>query len=361
MIHVVIGTKAQLIKMAPIMRVMQDRQIKYRYISTGQHRDTMDEILTNFGLPGPDLVLYDGPDITAIPQMLIWSLRIIWKTLIRRKDIFGGDSHGIVLVHGDTFSTLLGGLMAKCAGLKLGHVESGLRSFNLFQPFPEELTRILTFTLTDYFFCPGQWAINNLKKFRGNKIDTQMNTLADSLRFALPIIAQMPDSDIPSGPYGVVTLHRYENVFDKNALQRVVECVELIAEKLPLLFILHKPTKNNLEKFGLIDRLSKNPRIELRPRYDYLRFMRILSSSVFVVSDGGSNQEECFYLGKPVILLRNVSERPEGLGENAVLSKYDPDIIRSFLSDIENFHRTPPIPKQFPSEKIVETCLIFAN
>ncbi len=361
MIHVVIGTKAQLIKMAPIMRVMQDRGIKYRYISTGQHRDTMDEILSNFNLQGPDHCLYDGPDITSIPQMLIWSLKIVWKTITRRRDIFGGDRHGIVLVHGDTFSTLLGAIMAKCASLKVGHVESGLRSFNLLQPFPEELTRILTFALTDYFFCPGQWAIDNLARFRGVKINTQMNTLADSLRFALPIIAKLPDNDIPKGKFGVVTLHRYENVFDRNSMLRVIECVELIAEKMPLLFILHKPTKINLEKFGLMNRLANNARIELRPRYDYLRFMRILASSVFVVSDGGSNQEECYYLGKPVILLRNVSERPEGLGENAILSKYDHGIITDFLSRMDSFQRTPPIAQQHPSEKIVDTCLTYST
>jgi UDP-N-acetylglucosamine 2-epimerase (non-hydrolysing) len=360
MIHVVIGTKAQLIKMAPIMRTMKLRGIKYRYISTGQHRDTMDEILSNFGLPGPDLALYSGVDITSIPQMLKWAFRILWRTLTRRKEIFENDRHGIVLVHGDTFSTLLGAIMGKVAGLKVGHVESGLRSFDLLQPFPEELTRILTFWCSDYYFCPGDWAEQNLKRFRGIKINTGLNTLVDSLRFALPAIESMPDTDLPHRKFGIVTLHRYENVFEKAAISRLVECVERIANRQFLLFILHKPTKNNLEKFGLYERLSQNSNIEMRPRYDYLRFMKLMKAADFVVSDGGSNQEECYYWGKPVLLLRNVSERPEGIGQNAVISRYEPKVIDHFLDNVEKFRFPMPVVDRSPSEKITDACLPYA-
>ena len=149
MIHIIIGTKAQLIKMAPVMKLLEQQGIEYNYISTGQHRETMDDILANFGIKLPDQITYTGKDITSVIQMFTWSVRNIVHTLQNKHAIFRNDTNGIVLVHGDTFSTLLGALMGKIAGLKVGHIESGLRSFNLFHPFTEEITRILTFRLSD--------------------------------------------------------------------------------------------------------------------------------------------------------------------------------------------------------------------
>jgi UDP-N-acetylglucosamine 2-epimerase (non-hydrolysing) len=157
MIHVVLGTKAQLIKMAPVMRRLREREIQYNYIATGQHRDTMHDMLTEFELPPPDVTLYTGPDITKPFQMAKWTASILRRCITSRKEIFGQDKQGIVLVHGDTLSTLLGALAGRLAGLKVGHVESGLRSFHLFDPFPEELTRLLTFRLSHLLFCPGDW------------------------------------------------------------------------------------------------------------------------------------------------------------------------------------------------------------
>ena len=197
MIHVVIGTKAQLIKMAPIMRHLQDRSIEFNYISTGQHRSTMSDIHANFSIRGPDIRLYDGPDITSVLSMVVFGTRILWRTLLHRSAIFRQDGKGIVLVHGDTFSTLLGALMAKVARLNFGHVESGLRSFNLLAPFPEEIIRIATFRLTNYYFCPGAWAIQNIQRRRGIKVNTEANTLSDSLRLAMPIIEDAPESLSP--------------------------------------------------------------------------------------------------------------------------------------------------------------------
>jgi UDP-N-acetylglucosamine 2-epimerase (non-hydrolysing) len=345
--------------MAPIMKEMQKRGIGYNYVSTGQHQETMDEILGNFAIKGPDVRLYEGRDITGIPQMVLWSIRILLKVLFNRKAVFQGDKHGVVLVHGDTFSTLLGALMGKLAGLKVGHVESGLRSFNILQPFPEEIIRLCTFVLADLYFCPGPWAIDNLKKFRGKKVDTKVNTLFDSILAALPAVKAMPDTHVPNYPYGIVTLHRFENFKDAEAVVKVVERVEQIARQHRLLFILHKPTLINLKKHGLYDRIAENPNIELRPRYDYFHFVKLLLSAEFVVSDGGSNQEECYYLGIPVILLRNVTERQEGIGRNVVVSKFDPEIVGAFMREFGKY-RFPFLDQgSSPSGVIVESCLGF--
>ena len=142
-IHIVLGTKAQLVKMAPVMVRLTERGIPYRFIHTGQHQATMSEMLEEFELEQPDVVLYSGRDIVSLPQMALWLLRILFQCLVSRKRVFGEDARGIVLVHGDTFSTLLGALMGRVARLRVGHVESGLRSFDVFHPFPEEITRLL--------------------------------------------------------------------------------------------------------------------------------------------------------------------------------------------------------------------------
>lgn len=358
MIHLVIGTKAQLIKMAPVMCALRDADIPYRYISTGQHHDTMEDILGNFGLKGPDITLYSGPDITSIPKILVWALRILWCTLTDRKRIFANDSNGIVLVHGDTFSTLLGALMAKVAGLKVGHVESGLRSHNLLHPFPEEISRLITFKLSDYYFCPGSWAVENLKNYTGKKINLGSNTLIDALSLATAKVSFI-DVDIPIQPYAIVTLHRFENIFSRDVLTRLVQIVSDIADSKKILFILHKPTLKNLKQYGLYDTLARHPNIELRNRYDYFRFIKLIDSSDFVISDGGSNQEECYYLGKPILLLRQATERQEGLGENCVLSQYNEAIINYFINNFHKYQRKRVRVSITPSQKIVKICQSF--
>ncbi len=364
MIYVIIGTKAQLIKMAPLLAYFQRQGMPYYYISTGQHKATIGDILNNFNLRGPDTVLYDGPDITSVKQMAIWSVKLLWRTLRQKKRIFPSrQENNIVLVHGDTFSTFLGALMGKFAGLKVGHIESGLRSFNWFHPFPEEIIRLLTFKMSDYYFCPGKWALNNLSNEKGVKVDTIHNTLYESLQIAQSAIEHITDVEIPAHIYAVVTLHRYENIYKAEALVRLVNLIERIATNCPLLFILHKPTEINLKKFGLYQRLADNSRIELRPRYDYFRFLKLLNNAHFVVSDGGSNQEECYYLGKPVILLRQFTERKEGLGKNCVLSGYDPQIIDEFLNNIDQYRYSFQYQEEskLPCQIIGEQCLPFTK
>jgi len=359
MIHVIIGTKAQLIKMAPILKTLKMEGINYNYISTGQHKATIDDILANFAIKKPDYVLYDGKDITSVIQMLIWGIKNILKTVLHKKAIFKNDKNGIVLVHGDTFSTLLGAIMGKIGGLKVAHVESGLRSFNLFHPFPEEITRLLTFRLSDYMFCPGEWAQNNVAKYKAIKINTQLNTLYDSLRFALPAIENIAGIDIPKKPYGVVTVHRFENFYNYEAINRIVSIVERISLKHFLVFILHKPTEIKLKKFKLYEVLDNNPNIELRERYDYFKFIKLILEADFVISDGGSNQEECYFLGKPILLLRKATERHEGLSENCVLSQYDPIVIDEFTNNIGAYQHELKQLAFSPSKIIVDNCKTF--
>ena len=277
------------------------------------------------------------------------------KCAVSRRSIFGADRRGIVLVHGDTFSTLLGALLGRVAGLRVGHVESGLRSFDVFHPFPEEITRLLTFRLSHVLYCPGQWAVDNVAGFRREKIDTGVNTLADTVALARSV--PLREDHVPTHPYAVVSLHRYENVFRRARLGQLVEILEEIAETKPCLFILHPPTEKQLRRTGLYERLDANPRIELRPRYTYFDFFALLKGTDFVVTDGGSIQEESSYLGIPCLLLRRATEREEGLGANVVLSRYDRQAIRDFTLDFQAHRQQPSEARKRPSDIIVDSAV----
>lgn len=358
MIHVVLGTKAQLVKMAPVMVELRDRGVAYRYVHTGQHQATMNEMLEEFGLKAPDVVLHRGRDVVSVPQMAAWGAKILWQCLARRREIFGDDPRGIVLVHGDTLSTLLGALMGRVSGLRVGHVESGLRSFRLFHPFPEEITRLLTFRLSDSLYCPGPWALANVARHGSERIDTGCNTLADTLALALRV--ERAREHVPDDEYAIVSLHRYENVFNREGFERLLDVVEELALRRRMLFILHPPTERQIDRLGLRARLEGNPRIELRPRYTYFDFVTLLEGASFVVTDGGSIQEESSYLGLPCLLLREATERQEGLGDNAVLSAFDRGVIRRFSDDPGVHRREPLAAAHQPSKKIVDAALRWA-
>ncbi len=342
------------------MVLLQERSIDYNFIFSGQHQDTIADLRENFGVKEPDVILHKGKDINSIPKMLYWLVKVILVSLFNGRKIWQKDRKGIVLNHGDTFSTLLGSLLAKIYGHKNAHVESGLRSHNIFHPFPEELTRLAVFTLTDIYFAPGDWALKNLERYKGLKVNTQCNTLYD----ALQSISNKPPPmslAIPSEPFAVVTLHRFENLYDRKKLEESIQILTDISETMKLLFILHSPTKRKLEATGLMEKLATNKNIELRPRYDYMNFIALIKKSEYVISDGGSNQEECYYLGKPCMLFRNATERKEGLGENCILSKFKKNEILNFTSNHKSFVR-PSISLEIPpSEIILEKTIKLSN
>ncbi|MBF0102775.1 MAG: UDP-N-acetylglucosamine 2-epimerase [Desulfobacterales bacterium] len=359
MIHIVIGTKAQLIKMAPIMCKLHENNIYYNFIFTSQHLETIDSMLHKFRIKKPDYIMYKGhQDVTSLFQMLRWLISCLYETIQNLSIIFQNDKNGIVLVHGDTFSTLIGAIIGKIAGLQVGHIESGLRSFNIFHPFPEELTRLMVFRLSDYYFCPGNWALNNLMKYRNKKkINIGANTLYDTLNM---VMQEKFEINLPLKPFGIVSIHRYENIFNKHSLLKCIDIIEKISEHYFLLFILHLPTQKQLLRYGMYHRLKNNPNIELRQRYNYADFMYLLTNSDFLVTDGGSNQEECSYLGTPCLLLRKATERIEGLKKNTVISEYNMPLINDFFDNLSKFKTEPINLIHSPSEKIIEICKDFA-
>ena len=155
MITCIIGTRAQLVKMAPVIIEIEKRLLPFQIIMTGQHKNTMQTLLDDFGIQTLPQNLEPPREVSSIPRMIFWFPRLFIKMLWKRK-LFQGDGKtgSWILVHGDTLSTLLGAGVGKFTQCKVAHIESGLRSRHFFNPFPEEITRLLVFYLGDIGFCP---------------------------------------------------------------------------------------------------------------------------------------------------------------------------------------------------------------
>jgi UDP-N-acetylglucosamine 2-epimerase (non-hydrolysing) len=324
-----VGTKAQFIKTAPILRELDSRGIPYRLVYTGQHSETFDVLEAAFGTRKPDDILVPDFEAATHGRFASWSIRY-WAAVLGR--IASGKWKGlrIGLVHGDTASTLFGAVAIRLAGGRVGHVEAGLRSPRLMEPFPEELIRRAVSRLSYWHFVPDSIAAENLHKVRGQVIDTGGNTLRDALMMSLGRI------DLPthggSGGYAVASIHRSENLASKATFDLLMEEVIKATVRLPVQFVVHPATRAKILASGWLPRLQQQPQLELVERMDYPEFVRLLVGSRFLLTDGGSNQEEAAMLGLPTLLLRRATERPDGLGGNVELSGLGRSAIRAFVA-----------------------------
>ncbi len=352
-IAVVIGTRAQLVKTGPVMVELQRRDIPYEFVYTNQHKDTFDDIRKNFGIKSPDKMFFTNQSETkTMGKIWGWFLKAMFRIFTSPKSLLS-TSRGIVIVHGDTNSAWMGALLGKLRRNKVMHLESGLRSFNIFKPFPEEINRLITFQLADVYAAPNKWALNNLKRYKGVKLDTRNNTQYDAMKIALRHKDELPDI-IYGEKYAVAALHRYESVFRKDKLTRLVEIVEEIANEMKVVFILYPVTEKRLIKYGLLSRLEENPNIRLQERLPFFEFIKLQYESEFVCADGGSIQEELSYMGKPTLILRDVTERVEGLGRTTVLSKFDPNVISDFIKNYKKYEKPPLKEDNYPSKIVVD-------
>ncbi len=361
MIHIFIGTKAQFIKMAPILKELEKRKTAYNLIDSGQHAEISRELVKVFGLRQPDVYLRRGQgDIISLKEALGWVLRWGLSAIFRpkgvRRQLFRGQG-GICLIHGDTLSTLLALFLAKRAGVRVAHVEAGLRSYNIWHPFPEELFRLITMYRADVLFAPSQWAYDNLvrMKVKGKIVNVKGNTIADTIRYAL---AQNIKPQISAGDYVLVTTHRLETIYSRNRLTQLVEVLLEISAKYKLIFLMHKPTQKQLEMWSLLKKLEDNPQIQLRRLQGYFDFLQLLRGCRFVITDGGTIQEESYHLDVPCLVMRKKTERQEGLGENVYLAEFNRERINYFYRNYPQFKRGgEPCQGISPSQLIVNEIL----
>lgn len=313
----VVGTRAQLVKMAPVLRCAQRMGLPFRIWFSGQHGESMSDLLDDFGLEVDDRYCGAFGERASVLSLLGWlpgALRECVRFLRRAQ--LDSDRKPLVVVHGDTLSALVGAVAARWLGASVAHVESGLSSGSVLTPFPEEAIRRLIFRLSHIAYCPNPGAEQVMRRFpRVEVVNTHGNTIVDALRF---VLREAPARDVP-GAYVVLSVHRFENIYSSERLAQIVGWIQEIAASHHVWFVLHPATSKRLEKGGWLQLLQDHPAVTLSPRLPYSRFVTLLQGASVVVSDGGSNQEELSCLGVPTLLLRTRSERPDGLGRNVIL------------------------------------------
>ena len=356
MIHVFIGTKAQYIKLSPLLRLMRSAGVPHRLIDSGQHAGISASMRAELGVPEPDVRLGGDLDVDSVPQALRWTLGVA-RGLVSgarlRREVFAGLS-GVCVVHGDTPTTLLSALMAKRAGLAVAHVEAGLRTHRWLHPFPEEIIRVAVGRLADVLFAPDPAAAANLARtgVKGRVVVSSGNTVLESVRAAAADAeGDQAGVGVGSGP-AVVTMHRVENLHRRPRLRGLVDLAAGLARYGPVRWVLHGPTERALAG-GLGDRLA-DAGVELTGLVPHDRFLALLAAAPFVITDGGSIQEECALLGTPTLLWRDRTDRADGLGRNVVLSRYDPAVVEDFLADPDRLRRPARIPEVSPSAEILD-------
>ncbi|MEA1974079.1 MAG: UDP-N-acetylglucosamine 2-epimerase (non-hydrolyzing) [Bacillota bacterium] len=315
-IMTIFGTRPEAIKMAPVIKVLKKDPLTDLCICvTAQHREMLDQVLDKFNLV-PDYDL----DIMEENQSLS---KITSKILLGLEEILKKERPNMILVHGDTTTTLSATLSAFYNGIDIGHVEAGLRSGDLYSPYPEEANRALTGRLANLHFSPTEGNIRNLinENIDKSKIVRTGNTVIDVLLSVVKTDYVFEDKILNNIDYKnkkvvLLTTHRRENLGApmESIFKATKKLVEL-NEDVELIFPMHLNPKIRLlaRKY-----LSGNDRIHLIEPLDYEPFANLMSKSYLILTDSGGIQEEAPALGKPVLVLRTETERPEALEANTV-------------------------------------------
>jgi UDP-N-acetylglucosamine 2-epimerase (non-hydrolysing) len=360
MIAFVYGTTGELIKLAPVLRRLEQSGTPFLQLSTGQQVEQLPTMLEDFGLPPIDLWLargHRGADLEKPRQIPLWFAAVSAGVVRRRAEIVRSlrrDGPSLVIVHGDTMTTLAGAALGRLLRVPVAHIEAGMRSGDWRNPFPEELNRKGTAKLARIHFAPGARAVANLRRerVRGEIVDTGFNTIADNLR-DVPAEAP-PGIPVPAEPFGLVSLHRQELLYNAEALGAVLRTLgESARERTPLLFVDHSITGAAVDAAGLGELFDAERFVRI-PRQRYFRFLTLLKKSSFLVTDSGGSQEECAFLGHPCLIHRAVTEHDTGLDGSVMLSRMDLAEVRGFLADPERFRVEPPAIATRPSDRVVE-------
>jgi len=365
-IAIVIGTRAEFIKTFPVMLEFQRRKVPYYFIHTGQHN--LGELCKMFSVKKPNIILTKEPNKSSKfnarqGKAILWNIKLVGRI---RKELKTLKNLEYVLYHGDTMTTASASiasskLMNPFKKYKNVHLEAGLRSWDNFEPFPEEISRRIAGRFSDVLFAPSVGSEKNLRKLRKKKILVFGNTIVDSAYYALDLAKKKKIKPLNGGKFALVTIHRHENLKNKKRMEKIVEI--LLSVEIPTYFAAHDNTLKKLEEFGLLKKLKENVNIRLIKPVDYVNFIYQISKCALIICDGGSMQEESLIFGKPCVILRNSTERPEGLKTNfQFLTKLDveksKEKIKEYLSKdfkIKNYKN--PYGKKGLSKRIVDVLV----
>ena len=328
---IVFGTRPEIIKVAPVINAFKARGIDIGLVHTGQHYTyEMDSLIqTDLHLPPPSHNLQIGSGSHAVETS---------KALVGLETLYAKIQPSLVLVQGDTNSTLAGALAAAKMQIPVGHIEAGLRSFQ--RQMPEEVNRVLTDHISEILFAPTKNSLKNLIS-EGIPQDRALvtgNTIVDSLNVSLHSLDRGEKPQIPelSDDFLLLTLHREENVDTKEVLSSLIEGVASSAEYLgtQVLFPAHPRTVKRIKQFGI----SIPSKFMMLPPLGYLNFLRLEREANLVFTDSGGVQEEACVLGVPCVTLRNATERPETLevGANILAGPRPKDILHAATVMMKN-------------------------
>lgn len=315
----VFGTRPEAIKMAMVVRhLQQDPHFEHKLCVTGQHRRMLDQVLDIFELtPDFDLnIMQAGQDLTDITCRILTGLRGLFQSY--RPDI--------VLVHGDTTTCMAAALAAFYAGIKIAHVEAGLRTGNLQSPYPEEANRLITDRLANYYFAPTDRNVQALlaEGIPPERIIKTGNTVIDALlyvseratHFSATIPATVQTIFASGRNVLLVTGHRRENFGD--GFIQICDALRHLAEKYADLEIVYPVHLNPNVQQPVYERLGNLPNVHLPAPMDYTDFVYAMKNSWVILTDSGGVQEEAPSLGKPVLVMRDTTERPEAVDAGTV-------------------------------------------
>jgi len=373
----VFGTRPEAIKMAPVVRLLSlAKELDSRVCVTAQHREMLDQVLDIFHIePDWDLnIMQNGQDLFDVTSRVLLGLRDVLKE-------FQPDA---VLVHGDTATTMATAIASYYARIPVGHIEAGLRTRDIYSPWPEEINRQVTGRIARWHFAPTEQAKQNLidESVPENHIYITGNTVIDALKFVVDklnhdkalrdaqrrLFIELLGFDPELERYILVTGHRREN-FGKGFLN-ICESLKRIANDNPGLHIVYPVHLNPNVQRPVLSILGAIPYIHLINPCDYLPFVYLMSKSYLILTDSGGIQEEAPSLGKPVLVMRNTTERPEALEAGTVkLVGTDPEVIvheTENLLNNDSFYlsmsrRNNPYGDGHASARIVEVLLSYSK
>lgn len=367
-IMTIFGTRPEAIKMAPLVKEIEKREeFCSKVCVTAQHREMLDQVLDLFEIR-PDYDL----DIMAKGQTLT---DITMKSLKGLEKVFIKEKPDLVLVHGDTTTTFAGALAAFYQKIKIGHVEAGLRTFNKYFPYPEEMNRKLAGTMADLHFAPTKGSRKNLLRegiddkdiyITGNTVIDSMNfTVEDNYTFKNEVLNKI---DYENRKVIMVTAHRRENWGEgiENICKGLKEIVQNNKE-VEIVYLVHL---NPIVKDLVYKYLDGMDRVHLLNPLDTKETHNLMNKCYMVMTDSGGLQEEAPHLGKPVLVLRDVTERPEALtagtvkllGTNKNLIVDEANKIIRNKKEYESISRAiNPYGDGYASERIVESILYYFN
>lgn len=359
----VVGARPNFMKIGPLLSAISkhnsteesgDTKIDPLLVHTGQHYDTLmsDAFFQDLNIKAPDVNLEVGSGSHAVQTAEI---------MIRFETVCLREKPDWVIVVGDVNSTMACTLVATKLEIKVAHIEAGLRSFD--RSMPEEINRLVTDVLADLLFTPSEDADQNLLRegIPAERIKRVGNIMIDTLTIALEkarALAPFKQYGFEEKTYVFVTLHRPSNVDDRDSLERIMQGLATLSQRLPVIFPLHPRTEKNLMQYGLLPESNQYPNLKLCEPVGYFESIGLADKASFVLTDSGGLQEETTFLKVPCLTLRSNTERPititVGTNKLTTLGTLQDDIDRI----LEGRHANSKIPELWDghtSERIIKT------